>query len=115
MEYNEKDFKISANRKTQKVWIILCVILTMSYASDTANGLYPKTAYVAFLLFCWIPIIIGRIILRLQGCYCNRLWDLLCLYRIYNRFTACIYLHPARNKYAYIIQEPWIYCAVRYI
>lgn len=67
MEYNEKDFKISANRKTQKVWIILCVILTMSYASDTANGLYPKTAYVAFLLFCWIPIIIGRIILRLQG------------------------------------------------
>ena len=47
MEYNEKDFKISANRKTQKVWIILCVILTMSYASDTANGLYP-TAFAKF-------------------------------------------------------------------
>lgn len=67
MEYNEVEFKKMANRKARTVWLILSIILTVSYGSDVSSGIRTPGYYIAFLLFCWIPFVIGLLVLRLKG------------------------------------------------
>lgn len=67
MEYNEKTFKESANKKARKIWMILSIILSLSYGSDTANGLYSSQNYIIFLLMCWIPFFCGIAVLKWKG------------------------------------------------
>lgn len=67
MEYNEEEFKKMANRRARTVWLILSAILTLSYGSDTSKGIRTPEYYIIFLLVCWIPYIIGLLILKLKG------------------------------------------------
>lgn len=67
MEYNEELFKQKANQKAQTVWLILSLILSLSYGSDVTRGLRTKEYYIIFLLICWLPFILGIFILKLQG------------------------------------------------
>lgn len=67
MEYNEELFKEKANQKAKTVWLILSLILSMSYGSEMSRGLRTKEYYIAFLLICWLPFILGLLVLKLQG------------------------------------------------
>ena len=39
MEYNEKYFKASANKKARMVWIILLVLITLGHAPQIGKGI----------------------------------------------------------------------------
>lgn len=67
MEYNEEEFKVKANRKARNVWFTLSIILTVSYGSDTSEGIRTGEYYIAFLLMCWIPYLVGLVVLKLKG------------------------------------------------
>ena len=67
MEYNEEKFKESANKKASITWMILSAILTLSYGSDAANGLYPMKWFYIFLAICWIPYLCGFFVLKIMG------------------------------------------------
>lgn len=67
MEYNEIEFKKMANRRARTVWLILSIILSISYGSDVSSGIRTPGYYIAFLLFCWVPFVIGQLVLRLKG------------------------------------------------
>ena len=67
MEYNEKHFKKLANQRARLVWLVFNLLLTLSYASDTANKLRTPQYLVVFLLLCWCPFIIGEILLKVKG------------------------------------------------
>lgn len=67
MEYNEELFKEKANQKAKTVWLVLSLILSMSYGSEMSQGLRTKEYYIVFLLICWAPFILGLLVLKLQG------------------------------------------------
>lgn len=67
MEYKEEVFKKSTNRKTMIIWLALCIILTVVYAVERVQGLCTVGYFAVFAGFCWLPFLIGLLILKLQG------------------------------------------------
>lgn len=67
MDFNEEKFKQMANHKAMLVWMILSLILTISYGSEVAQGLRTKEYFITFLLICWIPFFCGLLILKMFG------------------------------------------------
>lgn len=67
MNYDENIFKEKANRKARKIWLIFALLLSANYGSDVANGLQKADYYIIFLILCWLPIILGEILLRVKG------------------------------------------------
>ena len=49
------------------IWMLLDIILTISYAIEIVKGLRTVGYYVIFMLVAWIPFLIGLIILKLKG------------------------------------------------
>ena len=90
MRYDENAFKEKANRKARKIWIVFAVLLSANYGADAANGLYPAGSYIIFLLLCWLPLIIGEILLRVKG-WSTQLYrrDLAIGYGIFYTFVIC--------------------------
>lgn len=67
MNYDESVFKEKANRRARRIWLIFAVLLSANYGADVANHLQGTTYYFIFLALCWLPIIIGEILLRVKG------------------------------------------------
>lgn len=67
MEYSEEYFAKSANRKALLMWALLNVVLSVAYAIEIFKGLRTVTYYLAFLGICWIPWIVGIVILKIKG------------------------------------------------
>lgn len=67
MEYDEKYFAKSANKKAMYMWLLLCIVLTAAYALEVIKGLRDISYYMMFLSVCWIPFLIGVITLKIKG------------------------------------------------
>ena len=67
MNYDESIYKEKANRRARKIWLVFAILLSANYGSDTANGLRTSPYYLTFLLLCWVPFIIGQILLKVKG------------------------------------------------
>lgn len=67
MEYKEEVFKKSANLKALAIWLTLCIVLSGAYAIEILKGLRTVGYYTTFLLICWIPFILGLLVLRIRG------------------------------------------------
>lgn len=67
MEYDEKYFAKSANKKAMYMWLLLCTVLTAAYAIEIIKGLRDISYYMTFLAICWIPFFIGLLVLKLKG------------------------------------------------
>ena len=67
MNYDESVFKEKANRRARRIWLIFAILLSANYGADVANHLQSTTYYFIFLALCWLPIIIGEILLRVKG------------------------------------------------
>lgn len=67
MEYNEELFKISANKKASIVWAIVCILLPGIYAGEIAKGRISHWTFLMMLVFCWVPYILGFVLLRVKG------------------------------------------------
>lgn len=100
MSYDEKVFKEKANRKARRIWIIFAVLLTANYGSDAASGLYAPMLYLVFVLLCWLPLIIGEILLRVKG-WATELYreNLAFGYGIFYTFVVCTTDSPIAFTY----------------
>lgn len=67
MEYNESYFKAKSNSKARTIWLILIAIMTLSYGSETSQGLHSARYYITFLLMAWFPFFIGILVLKING------------------------------------------------
>lgn len=52
MEYNEKYFAKSANKKAMLMWLLLCIVLTIAYAIELVKGLRDISYYIIFEVIC---------------------------------------------------------------
>lgn len=100
MTYDENVFKEKANRKARKIWIVFAVLLSANYGSDASGGLYPTTSYLIFLALCWLPLIFGKVLLRVKG-WATELYryDLVIGYGIFYTFVICTTASPIAFTY----------------
>ena len=66
MEYNEKYFKASANKKARMVWIILLVLITLGHAPQIGKGISVGN-FIIMIALGWLPYLFGRIMCKLNG------------------------------------------------
>jgi len=67
MEYNEKKFAASANKKTMGMWLAMLLVLSVAYALEIKKGLKTPGFFLIMELIAWVPFIVGLIILKVQG------------------------------------------------
>ena len=95
MNYDENVFKEKANIKARRIWLVFALLLTANYGSDAANGLYPFSNYIIFVVLCWVPFFIGDILLRLKGKSTDLYkYDLVIGYGIFYTFVSCTTASP---------------------
>lgn len=100
MNYDETLFKEKANKKARRIWLVFAILLTANYGSDAASHLYPMNQYVIFLILCWVPFLIGDIILKIKG-KASDLYrmDLVIGYGIFYTFVLCTTDSPIAFTY----------------
>ena len=100
MNYDESVFKEKANRRARRIWLIFAVLLSANYGADVANHLRGTTYYLIFLALCWLPIIIGEILLRMKG-FATDLYkfNLVIGYGIFYTFVVCTTESPIAFTY----------------
>ncbi len=76
MEYNPKHFAKIANKKTMIMWLILSVVLSAAYFIEILKGLQTPLFFVIMELICWIPFIIGLIVIKLRGWHTRAYQDI---------------------------------------
>ncbi|MBE5947669.1 MAG: methyl-accepting chemotaxis protein [Lachnospiraceae bacterium] len=67
MEYNEKKFAASANKKAMGMWLAMLVVLSVAYIFEIIKGLKSIEFYIVLELLCWLPFIAGLIVLKVKG------------------------------------------------
>lgn len=67
MGYDEKIFKISANKKAMLMWLFTAIVLSIAYTIELIKGDRTVAYYTAFMLICWIPFVLGIIFLKVKG------------------------------------------------
>ncbi len=67
MEYDESYFKKQANKNTLLMWTTLNVIFTALYTLEMFKGGRTPQYLAVFLSLCWIPYIIGFLVLKFKG------------------------------------------------
>ena len=121
MNYDENVFKEKANIKARRIWLVFALLLTANYGSDAANGLYPFSNYIIFVVLCWVPFFIGDILLRLKGKSTDLYkYDLVIGYGIFYTFVSCTTASPIAFTYVLphkpsgSLQEPQLYDSLRH-
>lgn len=67
MGYDEKFFKMSANKKARNMWLITAIILSAAYTIELIKGGRTPEYYAVFMIICWVPFFLGVAILKIKG------------------------------------------------
>lgn len=70
MEYDEKYFKASANKKALLIWMLIGSVMTVAYIIEWIKGGRTTAYTIVFSLICWVPLIATFVLLKIKG------WDL---------------------------------------
>ena len=90
MEYNEKYFKASANKKARMVWIILLVLITLGHAPQIGKGISAGN-FIIMILLGWLPYLFGRIICKLNGDDWLKYKEVVAIgYGVFYAYTICV-------------------------
>lgn len=102
MNYDEKKFAASANKKTMGMWLAMLVVLSGAYAIEIVKGLKTPTYFIIMELIAWVPFIAGLIVVKVQGWH-SKLYHNICgvgygLFYLYIMVTS-----PGTLAFTYIL------------
>lgn len=67
MNYDEKKFAASANKKTMGMWLAMLAVLSVAYFLEVGKGLKTPQYFLIMELIAWLPFIIGLVVIKVQG------------------------------------------------
>lgn len=76
MEYNEKQFAKSANKKAMSMWLVMSLVLSGAYALEVVKGLKTPCFYAIMEILCWGPFLFGLIVLKVKGWHTKHYQDI---------------------------------------
>lgn len=102
MEYNEKQFAKSANKKALGMWLVVMLVFSATYAIEVARGLKTPQFYIVMELICWVPFVLGLIVLKIKGWHTKLYQDIVGvgygLFYLYIMVTA-----PGTLAFTYVL------------
>lgn len=104
MEYNEKEFKKSANQRVRLIWVTLLILTTVIHLVQINSTISPALC-IGMILIGWIPYFFCRVILKIKGEDWEYYKDFLVIgYGIFYTYVICV----SPLSYAFIIIFPLI-------
>lgn len=102
MEYNEKQFAKSANKRAMGMWLAMSLVLSGAYAMEVAKGLKSPMFFLIMELICWLPFVFGLVVLKVKG------WHTKCYQDIVGVGYGVFYLYimltaPGTLAFTYIL------------
>lgn len=67
MEYNEEDFRRSANLKTMLLWLVFVVVLILAFSVEALQGRRTWSYFGTFAIMCAGPYLVSVLILKIKG------------------------------------------------
>ncbi len=67
MDQNEEYYAKSSNRKAMAMWAVIGAVLTVAYVIELVKGGRTVPYFCVFIAFCWLPFIMGLIVLKVRG------------------------------------------------
>lgn len=102
MNYNEKEFAKSANKKATLMWVVMCAVLSAAYVIEIIKGLKTIQYFILMELCCWVPIIIGMIVLKVKGWHAHCYRDICaCGYWLF--YAYIMFTSPGTLAFAYVL------------
>ena len=102
MNYDEKKFAASANRKTMGMWLAMLVILSAAYAIEIVKGLKTPTYFLIMELIAWGPFIAGLIVVKVQGWH-SKLYHNICGFGYGFFYLYIMVTSPGTLAFTYIL------------
>ena len=100
MEYDERKFKASANKKARIVWITLLVLITLAHVAQIGKGIPLSTCGIMVFLG-WLPYLIGRVMLKIKGEDWEKYKIVIAVgYGVFYLYTICV--SPFQLAFIYI-------------
>lgn len=78
MEYDEKKFAASANKKAMSMWLILMIVLSIGYVIEVIRGMRSIQFLIGMELVSWVPFVSGLIVLKVKGWHSKHYQDIVC-------------------------------------
>ena len=108
MDYDEKYFKISANKKALRMWVIIGLALTGAYIAECVKGARTVPYTVLFCFVCWVPFVFTYIFIKIKGWdydNCKHMvavgyFNILFLPIVYVILPYCICIRVSGSQYA---------------
>lgn len=114
MNYDENIFKKNGEpQSTQDMADLCCYYYRLITAVTLLTAFKKQDYYIIFLILCWLPIILGEILLRVKGFTTDTYkYDLVIGYGIFYTFVVsttaspiALYLYPAGDEPAGSLQK----------
>lgn len=104
MQYDEDQFKKSANQKTLITWIVIGAVLSIAYFIEVKNGSRTVPYYIAFCSVCWLPVFAGVITLKVRGWTTGMYREIMAIgYLVFYCFVMLTANTPAAFSYIFPI------------
>lgn len=102
--YDEQKFKKSANIKALTMWLTVAVILTIAYIVEYLKGTKTIGYLTVFILMCWVPVIIGAVVLKINITSEKVFKEILCVgYGVFYAFIMLTASTPLTFVYTFPI------------
>ena len=102
MKYNEAEFAKSANKKATIMWVVMSVVLSAAYVIEIIKGLKSIEYFIFMELCCWVPVIMGQIILKTRGAHAKCYRDI-CAAGYWLFYAYIMFTSPGTLAFAYVL------------
>ena len=102
MKYNEKQFARNANKKAMIMWLTMSIVLSAAYVIEIVKGLKSVFYFVNMEMCCWIPFIIGLVVLKVKGWHTKWYRDI-CAGGYWLFYAYIMFTSPGTLAFAYVL------------
>lgn len=102
MEYNEKKFAKSANKKAMGMWLVMSIVLSAAYIIEIVKGLKSVQYFIVMEICCWLPFIAGLVILKIKGWHTTWYREI-CAGGYWLFYAYIMFTSPGTLAFAYVL------------
>lgn len=102
MQYNEKQFATSANKKATLMWVVMSAVLSAAYVIEIMKGLKTLEYFILMEICCWGPMVVGFIILKVKGWHAKCYRDI-CAAGYWLFYAYIMFTSPGTLAFAYVL------------
>ena len=102
MEHNENLFAYRANKRAMFMWLFMMIILSAAYVIEIIKGLKTVQYFILMEVCCWVPFIVGLIVLKMNGGHSKWYRDI-CAGGYWLFYAYIMFTSPGTLAFAYVL------------